>query len=103
MNKLFASLLIAGAVALSAVAAQSMPLASDLSQDSLVVPVAGGCGVGWHRGPYGGCRRNYYGGPAVVVPGPVVPGPVVVAPAPYYWHGRYYYHRYWYRGGWRYR
>jgi hypothetical protein len=23
-----------------------------------VILVAGGCGVGWHRGPYGGCRRN---------------------------------------------
>jgi hypothetical protein len=23
---------------------------------------AGGCGVGFHRGPYGGCRPNYYGG-----------------------------------------
>jgi hypothetical protein len=20
---------------------------------------AGGCGVGWHRGPFGGCLRNY--------------------------------------------
>ena len=20
--------------------------------------VAEGCGVGWHRGPFGGCRRN---------------------------------------------
>lgn len=24
-----------------------------------VVEVAGDCGVGWHRGPYGGCLRNY--------------------------------------------
>jgi hypothetical protein len=23
---------------------------------------AGGCGVGFHRGPYGGCRPNVYGG-----------------------------------------
>jgi len=35
----------------------------------------GGCGIGWHRGPYGGCRRNE--GPVIV--GPVV-GPVVAAP-----------------------
>lgn len=43
---------------------------------------AGGCGIGFHRGPYGGCRHN--GGPAVVVaPGAVVVRPpVVVAPAP---------------------
>ena len=35
---------------------------------------AGGCGPGWHRGPYGGCQPNR----AVVV----APAPVVVAPAP---------------------
>lgn len=26
---------------------------------SMIVQVAGGCGAGWHRGPNGGCRRNY--------------------------------------------
>ncbi|WP_407151979.1 GCG_CRPN prefix-to-repeats domain-containing protein [Bradyrhizobium sp. ORS 86] len=42
---------------------------------------AGGCGPGWHRGPYGGCIRNR--GPVVVAPGPVVVRPpVVVAPRP---------------------
>jgi len=35
---------------------------------------AGGCGPGYHRGPYGGCQPNR----GVVV----VPGAVVVAPAP---------------------
>ncbi len=41
---------------------------------------AGGCGVGFHRGPYGGCRPN--AGAVVVAPGAVVvaPAPVVVAP-----------------------
>jgi hypothetical protein len=24
-----------------------------------IIEVAGGCGPGWHRGPYGGCLRNY--------------------------------------------
>ena len=24
-----------------------------------VIAVTGGCGPGWHRGPYGGCLRNY--------------------------------------------
>jgi hypothetical protein len=41
----------------------------------------GGCGIGFHRGPYGGCRPN---GAVVVVPGIaplVVAPPVVVAPA----------------------
>jgi hypothetical protein len=26
-----------------------------------VTLVAGGCGIGFHRGPYGGCIRNGYG------------------------------------------
>jgi hypothetical protein len=81
MNKLFASALIAAAVGFSAAAAQAMPFGSNQTQDSLVVPIAGGCGAGFHRGPYGGCRANgyydgrYWGSPAVVV----APG-VVVAP-----------------------
>ncbi len=25
---------------------------------SALILVAQGCGVGWHRGPFGGCRRN---------------------------------------------
>ena len=70
-------------------ATQAMPLAPlEQTQAGLTIPVAGGCGVGWHRGPMGGCRRNgyyggvYYGG-AVVAPGVVVAPPVVVvAPAP---------------------
>jgi hypothetical protein len=40
---------------------------------------AGGCGPGFHRGPYGGCRPN--GGAVVVAPRVVAPR-VVVAPAP---------------------
>ena len=45
-----------------------------------VASAAGGCGIGWHRGPHGGCRRNE----VVVVPTrPVIVEPVrpvVVAP-----------------------
>jgi hypothetical protein len=37
---------------------------------------AGGCGPGFHRGPYGGCIVNR----AVVVRRPVVVAPVVVVP-----------------------
>jgi hypothetical protein len=56
---------------------------------------AGGCGPGFHPGPYGGCRPNR--GPVVVVPGAAVvaPAPVVVAPAPvvcgvgFRWHPRF--------------
>jgi hypothetical protein len=44
-----------------------------------VANAAGGCGPGWHRGPYGACVVN---GPVVVAPGGpvVVERPVVVAP-----------------------
>ena len=77
MNKLFAFALITAAVGFSAIAAEAMPFGNQ-TQDSLVVQVAGGCGIGFHRGPYGGCRRNgyyggrywgapYYGGPPVIV------------------------------------
>ena len=42
---------------------------------------AGGCGIGWHRGPGGGCYRN---GAAIVVTHPVVVRPranmIVIAP-----------------------
>jgi hypothetical protein len=67
MKTLFAAVLVAGT------------LAGFSAADA-----AGGCGPGYHRGPYGGCRPN--GGavvvaPRVVVPRVVVPR-VVVAPAP---------------------
>ena len=63
----------AAAIAFTALGAQAMPAAPDQAPASIVTPVAGGCGVGFHRGPYGGCRRNgyyggvYFGAPAVVV------------------------------------
>jgi hypothetical protein len=43
-------------------ASQAMPLAplgQTLSDDGVIIRVAGGCGPGWHRGPYGGCRPMY--------------------------------------------
>ena len=62
MKTLFAAVLVAGT------------LAGFSAADA-----AGGCGPGYHRGPYGGCRPN--GGAVVVAPRVVVPR-VVVAPAP---------------------
>jgi len=38
---------------------QAMPLAPLAQAPAAVIPVAGGCGPGWHRGPYGGCRPMY--------------------------------------------
>jgi len=49
----------------------------------------GGCGFGFHRGPYGGCRANGVGVPraGVVI---AVPGAVIYAPlgraCPYGYH-----------------
>ncbi len=51
------------AVCLSVVAgsaSQAMPLAPlDRAASADIIRVAGGCGPGGHRGPYGGCRRMY--------------------------------------------
>jgi hypothetical protein len=44
-------------------AAQALPAAPlGTAADSAVIQVAGGCGPGFHRGPYGGCRPNRYWG-----------------------------------------
>jgi Spy/CpxP family protein refolding chaperone len=45
-------------------ASAAMPLAPpsqavDQAISSDTIRVAGGCGPGWHRGPYGGCRPMY--------------------------------------------
>ena len=41
-------------------ASQAMPLAPlDQAASSDTIRVAGGCGLGWHRGPYGGCGPMY--------------------------------------------
>ena len=68
----------------------------------------GGCGIGVHRGPHGGCREN---GTNELVVAPHTE--VVVGGAPAigvflaghgYWDGhRYWGHRDRWRGGWRYR
>ena len=88
MTKLLSLGVSIGISFLCVAAAQSMPVAPlQQAQTNLTIPVAGGCGLGFHRGPYGGCRRNgyyggvYYGGAGVAVVPPVVVAPVVVAPA----------------------
>jgi hypothetical protein len=40
--------------------AEALPVAPvPFDQPSMITQVAGGCGPGWHRGPWGGCRRNW--------------------------------------------
>ena len=46
-------------LAMIAGAAQAMPLAQVEPAHADIIPVAGGCGPGLHRGPYGGCLRNF--------------------------------------------
>ena len=87
MTKLLSLAAVIGVSFFCVAAAQSMPLAPrEQAQASLTIPVAGGCGPGFHPGPYGHCRRNgYYGGAyygGAVAPGVVVgvPGVVVAVP-----------------------
>jgi hypothetical protein len=57
-NIVFASALALLGLA-AAVPAQAMPFAllGDEAPSALTL-TAGGCGIGFHRGPYGGCRPN---------------------------------------------
>jgi len=58
--KIVAVTVFAVALGLMAVSAQAMPVATlDPSVSTDIIRVAGGCGPGWHRGPYGGCRPMY--------------------------------------------
>jgi hypothetical protein len=56
MRKIIVAAFVLGLVAS---AAQAMPLAPVESANANIVRIAGGCGPGWHRGPYGGCLRNF--------------------------------------------
>ncbi|MDA9436806.1 hypothetical protein XH88_34425 [Bradyrhizobium sp. CCBAU 51627] len=57
MRTAFAAALALCAIVSSAHAVPLAPPGAPANGD--VVMVAGGCGAGWHRGPYGGCLRNY--------------------------------------------
>jgi hypothetical protein len=48
---------LVGVSAASAVPVSGKAIAQAAEQANSVTAVAGGCGVGWHRGPHGGCRR----------------------------------------------
>jgi hypothetical protein len=57
MNRLIATAFVLATLVSGANALPLVPVAP--ASDGDVIAVAGGCGAGWHRGPYGGCRRNY--------------------------------------------
>jgi hypothetical protein len=58
-----------------------------------VIQVRGFCGLGRHRGPYGGCVPNGvpygYAAPVIVVAPPVVVAPRVACPYPYHFDPGY--------------
>jgi hypothetical protein len=59
MNRLIAAtLLISALMGTGVVNAMPLPPLAPAPRAD-VIEVAGGCGPGWHRGRYGGCRRNY--------------------------------------------
>jgi hypothetical protein len=59
MNRLIAIAFLAGTW-MSAGAAYAVPLTPLAPAPGTdMIKVAGGCGPGFHRGPYGGCRQNY--------------------------------------------
>jgi hypothetical protein len=70
MKRLVALAFIMG---LSGSAALALPLAPGQAPANNIIKVEGGCGLGFHRGPMGGCRPNRE---VVVVPGAVVVAPV---------------------------
>ncbi len=70
--------LAAAAAALFAalpLSAEAMPIAPAASADAGVTFVAGGCGPGFHRGPFLGCRPNRFIGRPLLAPG--FRGPVI--------------------------
>jgi hypothetical protein len=87
-NIVFASALALIGLA-AAVPAQAMPFPplGDQAPSALTL-TAGGCGIGFHRGPYGGCRPNggYYA---------YGYRPYAYGYRPYGFYGR----RCWWRGG----
>jgi len=72
-----AGLLMTAASAMPITMPIANPAAKPVAPQSDVIAVAGGCGIGWHRGPYGVCVRNrapyYYGPHAYYVPPPPPP------------------------------
>ena len=59
MNQFIALCVAAAALAWPAGALQAMPVGSDRTNDSLVVPAADGCGINRYRDANGVCRRKY--------------------------------------------
>jgi len=57
MHKMIATVFLFGAMTAAGYAMPLAPNATAANPD--VIQVAGGCGAGFHRGPYGGCLQNF--------------------------------------------
>ncbi len=96
-----------GLAGLASAPVQAMEIAPLPASAPTVTLVSGGCGIGFHRGPYGGCLPNGYGGGAVVVGAPAYRygygyhGGYGVHGG-YAYHGGYGYHRGYHGGGYHY-
>ncbi|GLK67142.1 GCG_CRPN prefix-to-repeats domain-containing protein [Hansschlegelia plantiphila] len=78
---------LAGAMALGLLAASdasAVAVAPSLEPAQSIIPVAGGCGPGGWRGPWGHCRNTPYYGP---LPGGYYQPPVGNGCPPGYWRG----------------
>jgi hypothetical protein len=52
---------VLASVLVPTVGAQSVPFRGIQTQGNLIVPIADGCWLGWHRNANGGCSRDTYG------------------------------------------
>ena len=85
-----AAAFVAAAALPQAAGATAAPPASLVAPGAPVVAVAGGCGIGGHRGFRGFCRPNYYGPAGAAFGAPALYGrpfplrarPVYYRPAP---------------------
>ena len=55
----FAAFALAAGLGFATLSANAMPFAPIANDDAVVAKVAYGCGPGWTRGPYGGCRPRF--------------------------------------------
>jgi hypothetical protein len=60
MRKTFSIAAITIVAALTASSAQAFPVESNATSSNEIIEVRQLCGLGWHRGPWGGCRPNGY-------------------------------------------
>jgi hypothetical protein len=59
MRTIIATALLLSALGGGASAMSPAPQFAPMADTDMVIRVAGGCGPGLHRGPYGGCLRNF--------------------------------------------